>query len=344
MDKNCRLYRPSEEARLDCVPATKRPLVIDGSNPQYTRPCRLDAYLDIAEKILKAQRRPLTSRQMIEYAYREGIAPPQLHGRTQHKTLGARLSVDILTHRERSSFFRTAPGRFFLREFLADETIPEKLRVPMIARRRQRELLRGKILAVPSSVKKEASGGTCIDTAEVTKALKKNSYRYVDSPKNTSSDEFSVWTFVMVTRGRTVLTYRHGRYKEDRDTFLKRRSIGFFTPVTDSDCGLFDIEDKGIVSAGLKAVILDLDLPFIGGSNNDYSEQARLECFLGVESPTGSGDLLGLLRFECPSWFEPLSRGLAINDLSWMDLVVPVNNIDDFDPWSQKVLEWAQSA
>jgi len=57
-----------------------------------------------------------------------------------------------------------------------------------------------------------------------------------------------------------------------------------------------------------------------------------------------ANDLLAIVRFNCPSWFEPLTRRLAINDLAWMSVSTPVNDIGDFDPWSQVVVQWLQKA
>jgi hypothetical protein len=56
---------------------------------------------------------------------------------TRHSAPGsARIS-------SRSATNRTAPGRFFLREFLTDVMIPEEHRQPVATRRRFRELMRG---------------------------------------------------------------------------------------------------------------------------------------------------------------------------------------------------------
>jgi hypothetical protein len=123
----------------------------------------LDAYLDIAEKVLRLERRPLSSRAMIGAAYRRDLVPPHLHGQTQHKTLGARISEDILALRERSLFFRAAPGRYFLRSFLTDTSIPEEHRQPVATRRRVRDLIRGPALAVDSrELEKVASADAAI--------------------------------------------------------------------------------------------------------------------------------------------------------------------------------------
>src|SRR5437763_111510 len=84
----------------------------------------LETYLEIAEAVLRAARRPLTARAILDAAYRGGIVPTHLYGKTQHKTLQARLSEDILLRKLESRFFRTDPGYFFLSELRSDPKIP----------------------------------------------------------------------------------------------------------------------------------------------------------------------------------------------------------------------------
>lgn len=303
----------------------------------------MDAYLEIAERVLSDARKPLSAKQIIEQAYTKRLVPPQLHGRTQHKTLGARLSEDILVKRERSSFFRTAPGRFFLRSLQTDNSIPENFRVPIVARRRQRELLPPKALALRQTLIDRFANRGRLDVAAILTLLKKNEYHYANTGVSRKSEEALIWSFVMVTRGTEVLTYRHGRYRENRDTFIKRRSVGFFTPVVEQDYDLFDKGDRGILSAGMKAVIIDLDFPPTHKGQDSLDTLAKLKCLLQAPAKSGYQDLLAIIQFECPTWFEPLKRRLAINDLRWMDLLTPTNNIEDFDPWSQIVLYWTHN-
>lgn len=296
----------------------------------------MDSYLALAECVLRAARRPLAAREILESAYAFGIVPPQLFGKTQQKTLGARLSEDILLRRDRSAFFRTEPGKFFLSEFLNDVTVPESYRTPIVARRRERELQRGRFIAVREQTlrtgAREARRG---DTLNV---LQRQDFRYLDSLSEKAEGELILWSFVMVTRGDDVLTYRHGRYREGRDAFLRRRSIGFFTPVVDIDRDLFDQGDHGVVAAGVRAAVLDLDMPRTVSHDAEYQELAQLTDFLVHHDKSSSDSLLAVVRFDCPQWFEPLTRRLAINDMAWLSLRSPVNHLEDFDPWSQRVL------
>jgi hypothetical protein len=306
-------------------------------------PARMsDTYLTIAERVLAQARQPLTAREILQRAYVDRLVPTQLHGLTQHKTLGARLSEDILARKERSAFFRTGPGQFFLRRYLQDASIPEQFRKPIVARRRQRELVKGRILSVcRDAITNLVDSFQSAATLRQLFAEHKFHYRSKFSPP--TSDDLSVWSYVVVTKGTKVLTYRHGRFKQGIDPFVRQKSIGFFAPVVDHDADIFDNGDRGIVNSGLRAVFFDLDLPQEIGTRGKYEDRSNLECFI-IPEPLVGPSLLAVVKFECPEWYEPVGRRLAINDLRWMDLVTPINSIDDFDPWSRRVFEWAKGA
>jgi HB1, ASXL, restriction endonuclease HTH domain len=171
----------------------------------------LDAYLDIAEMALRSERRPLSPRAILAAAYRAGIVPHRLHGKTQHKTLGARLSEDVVRRNERSLFFRPAPGKFFLREFLTDPSIPEEHRRPVPTRRRFRELILGPALAFDArTLACKVLSDEPIQPDIILNLLYADQFRYED-PRHRSPDSVFCRSFVCVQRGSEILTYRLGR-------------------------------------------------------------------------------------------------------------------------------------
>lgn len=281
-------------------------------------------------------RRPLTSREIVEVAYRHDLVPSHLFGKTQHKTFGARLSEDILARREHSLFFRSEPGRFFLREFLRDPSIPEAYKSPITARRRERELRRGASLGLDERTARSASSGAVEPQQALREAREQGAFCYFSGPERTVST-LQVWCYVVLKRDDEVLTFRHGRYREGREAFLKRRSIGFYTPVSDRDVDLFNDGDLGISSSGLRAIAFDLDLPHFV-FNEKYRPKMNLSDFVLASDEAGKEDLLAIIDMDCPPRFEPLTRRLAINDLAWMRLDRPVNHLEDFDPWSRAVM------
>ncbi|CAN7263896.1 HTH domain-containing protein [Mesorhizobium caraganae] len=74
----------------------------------------MNSYLTMSQAVLSKSRQPLTAREILNAAYRLQLVPDHLFGKTQYKTLHARLCEDILHNRRASLFIRTAPGRFSL--------------------------------------------------------------------------------------------------------------------------------------------------------------------------------------------------------------------------------------
>ncbi|MGE0154403.1 MAG: HTH domain-containing protein [Reyranellaceae bacterium] len=293
----------------------------------------MDAYLEIAASILRLEKRPLSPRAILAAAYRNSLVPHHLHGRTQHKTLQARLSEDIVAHRDHSLFFRTAPGVFFLREYLTDTRVPEEFRNPIPTRRRVRELTRSPVLCVSAvEIANFIEPNTIVEPKAILESLE-NSFEYAPI-KEKSSNQILVRSFVCVRRENKILSFRLGRYRDDRDSFLARRTIGFTTLIEVGDHTLFNLRDWGIVDAGVRAIKIDLDLP----TNMVLETSACLTAFVWACDDGASNDLLSIVDFDCPDWFEPTKRRLALNDLEWLDTTMFINNIDDFDPWSRIVL------
>lgn len=298
----------------------------------------MDSYLNLAVSVLKEERRPLSARAILSSAYRRGLVPPQLYGATQHKTLQAGISEDIVARREHSLFFRTEPGRFFLREFLADTSLPEEFRRPVPTRRRVRELDRGPALAFDRSVLYGAmTESSATRTEAILQLLRADLHRYED-PKHCPINTVFVRAFVCVLKNTKVLSYRLGRYRDERETFLSRRCIGFSSLVHPEDHTLFDRGDYGITDSGIRAIHIDLEIP---QAPTRIAENGigSLEFFVwACGARPRTDDLLAVVKYECPPWFEPTKRRLALNDMAWLDLRHPVNDPEDFDPWSKAVL------
>jgi len=196
-------------------------------------------------------------------------------------------------------------------------------------------LVLGPALAIEAGILREiATENTPINPNTIFDLLRQNKYAYLD-PKNDSRNMVFFRAFVSVHREHEILTYRVGRYRDDRDSFMLKRSIGFSTFITIDENTLFTLGDFGITDSGVRAVKTDLDIPDVSGHRPD---SASLGYFLWCGANDGSTNLLAVIRFQCPAWFEPTKRRLALNDLKWLDSKTPPNDFDDFDPWSKLVL------
>lgn len=297
----------------------------------------MDSYLDIAHKVLRASRRPMSARGILDAAYRARIVPEHLRGKTQHKTLQARLSEDILHHRSSSLFYRTEPGIFFLSELIADPSIPKKYKEKFQARRRTRDLKKGAPLGVRRSfLRSWVENHRGVEMASFFRdAEARDSVKYLN---DCDDGEFAIlWTFSLVRRGESTLSYRIGRYRDDRDAFANKRTIGFPGLVTSIDRTLFSQNDYGATDNALAVLMLDLDLSSQSFDSGEVSvPEAR--CLIEAESDDGLTVALLVLEWNCPDWFEPTTLRLSLNDPCWMDVTVAPNNLEDFEPWSKSAL------
>ncbi len=302
----------------------------------------MDSYLALAEHVLRAQKRALSALEILRIAYRDGIAPDHIHGQTQHKTLQARLSEDILRYRDGSKFYRPAPGRFFLHAMKDDPDVPDCDRRPIVARRRKRDLPRHHALAFqkPLVASETAKTGE-LAVNSFTQLIKNGCYHYAASSRHPLPDDVLVWSFVVVVKKGHVLSHRAGPYREQRDSFMSKRVIGFYSPVVETDMTLFDRADHGVVWSGMKAIASDLDL-YDDLEWRALSANCKLRTVIYPQSDGESDSLLAVVSFACPDWFEPTSSRLAINDLQWIDLRMPINHTEDFDPWSKMLLPVAR--
>ena len=297
----------------------------------------MDSYLEIAQRVLRASRRPMTAGGILETAYAASIVPRHLYGKTQVKTLRARLSEDVLRN-QHSAFFRTEPGYFFLNELVSDLSIPAKYKEKFESRRRTRDLHVAPFLAVDSSFVNGLGGELVsnwhdfIRTAESSNAL-----HYLQTREDTDR-ALVVWTFSVVRRGTEVLSYRTGRYRSDADTFTNKRTIGFPGVISFFDCTLFSDGDYGAKENALNSILSDLDISAVAVHGEKLADpQPRFA--IRVHRSNGQPVLLVVLDWICPSWFEPTTRRLSLNDPRWLDLRVSPNDIEDFEPWSKATLE-----
>lgn len=299
----------------------------------------MDSYLDIARTVLRARRRPMGARSILAAAYKAEILPAHLYGKTQQKTLQARLSEDILHDREASIFYRTEPGHFALKEFLNDPDFPAKWKAQFPARRRTRDLKRPDSLAIRTTMAASLEN-TAISMSEFSERLEGSDALTVMHPKEMEKHGYSaIWTFSVVRRDDQVLAYRIGRYRDDRDTFANRRSIGFLGALAADDVSLFSTDSLGVRDCAIAVLTQDLDLS-VATFEHPAEQIPKIECVTALADRQGHLDLVIVLLWNSPEWFEPTTKRLSLNDPGWLRPSTPPNDMDDFEPWSARILKW----
>ena len=298
----------------------------------------MSTYLEVAEKVLETNGVPMNSKDILQAAYSMNLLPSELYGKTQHKTFHARISVDIRKKGEKSAFYRVARGVFFLNKLRNSPRLSEQQQRGIHAIPRIRELNRDPVLEIKKNIiDRLASKKGVLDASEIETVLSFENTKYGNA--KTSNDQYcKLWVFVIVQKHEEILTYRHGKYRENKDAFLNKRTIGFKTLVTANDRTFLDNEDCGILHAGLAATFADLGVPFESVSIDAEKESSEIEFFLSYCNESGEDELVCIVNYSCPDWLEPLKRTLAINDLSWLKTTHLPNNIDDFDGWSKIII------
>ncbi|MEM1149835.1 MAG: HTH domain-containing protein [Pseudomonadota bacterium] len=296
----------------------------------------MSSYLEIAEKVLSHRRRPMGPHAILRDAFMLDLMPPHLHGETQHKTLQARLSEDILHEKERSRFVRTEPGKFFLRALLSDESIPAEFRTTIKARRRKRELTPDPVLCIARDSLHRLEAETARNQWLVYEELRQSGELSYFKVKDRPKDHIPIWCFVMLVREECVLSYRVGRYRAHEENLTAKRTVGFTTLVTEAQQTLFNHRDLGVIEAGVTALALDIDFPMDVEALE--AETSGVMSVVSVTDDESTEAVLLVIQTACPPWFEPTARRLSMNDMSWIPFRVPPNHLEDFDPWTQAVV------
>ena len=288
----------------------------------------------------------MSTHEIMREAFLRGIVPTHLHGQTQHKTLGARLSVDILNYRKKSLFFRTQPGRFFLREFMKDKKIPIEFRTPIVARRRKRELKNKNIACISTDLvatKNIFGAYPVLKPEDLEEIISSGEILYCDLDQVSERAVAPIYSYVILTKKDKVLVHTKSKYAESRASFAEQLSLGFAIPLAHDDMTLFDFSDHGMVAAGLTAVAMDLDIEF-AEEFPEFEAVANFTCCPIVQSPSMQMNLLGIVKVEVPEYFNPIHKKLAIRHLQWIDIPNKRRDYIKFDPWAQYILKELQSS
>jgi len=298
-----------------------------------------DAYLNLAENVLAASGTPMRPRDILRFAYLNRLVPSHLHGVTQHKTLHARLSEEISTYREASRFYRTGPGVFFLRR-LRNDAIFGVESEEFFAPPRKKELKRDWVMAL--RMRFEHTGAAKAISLEAIKGeLDEGRFGYFPySVIRRESDLAVVHSFVVVSNGDDILSYRTGRFYPSTDPLWGRRSVGVGGAVLIGEADLLYQSMHGIVANGIAELGYAIGLPRRLAEIARYKNQVRPVLAVAVPGSDSHPDVLHVVMvYSCPPDFFPSKAAMSINDLRWLSALNPTNNADDFDATSRLLIE-----
>jgi len=297
----------------------------------------VDSYLEIARAVLRSSRQPLSAPQILRIAHQMQLVPRDLYGRTQHKTLQARLASDILKNRSKSEFFRTAPGRFFLRIYQSDKNIPSRHQREYQAPLRAAQLGRFDVVAFARS---ELAGlARKLISPFPVKHLMSLSWNFARlySLRGDSNQVPFRFLLILVADGRV---YLQNQKSVEIDGELNRQTIaGIEGMVKRSDLSLFSADDLGLLDAASRTILEHFDLPRpVRRMLDDSSRWSPALAVIEDETDEIQANMITYISFQCSGITEIID---AINERvtsEWLTLPPKVNDLSRFDRSSARLI------
>ena len=298
-------------------------------------------FLIVAKKLMETERRPMSPKELIDLGQTRQLFSDKIAGQTPPQTMKAKLSVHIRRFGERSLFVRTAPGRFYLRHLLDGPCEP----------------FEAKPIVPPESTERVLVYKTAeLDRLTTWQGLKtswKSVSRRIFSqlaaharPRfdvEEDSDYTQILTYVLVTKGDAVLTYRRGTYNRTEQYLRGSFCTGFGGHVIETDFDLFHMGTEGILESAARELMEELRLPRL--------DVERLRRHQGLEiigiinddsSGVGRRHLAYVVNYAVSTdsyWGSPERGEKAITQLRWVSGsdTAPLS-LWNFEYWSQLCL------
>lgn len=261
----------------------------------------------------------MTAREILAQAYMRHTVPAHLHGKTQEKTLQARLSEDISRLREASLFFRTNRAEFFLREFIGASDIPSAYQIEFFARPRRKDLKNERILAFcdrrrcPNKLK-------VLSKADLDRIFAREDYRYTTwSELSSGRFDMPVYSFVIIHRDGEILSHEVGRFNAEIHPSRGLRSLGFGSVVRAQDGDLLYDAYHGIVGSAINELVYSLGLSRELAREARYENRIALHCGISSLDPRVGTHLRAIMSYRCPEDFAVSKGSLSLNRLAWIN-------------------------
>lgn len=290
----------------------------------------MNSYLQLAEAVLRKTNQPLSAPEILEAAYRLQLVPEHLFGKTQHKTLQARLSEDLLRNRERTAFARVAPGRFVLRSRLCVE---DQSSEEFIAPLRAYQLKKFDVICADREELERIwkDSESFVPLTSVLAAFSKQ-VPLVEAEKSLQLVHLRLLVSIKsLGRVLTVNSQRDPSYGQGR-------SFGFLGYLKGVDIDLFSRDHLGLKEASFRTLQEQTGLPRqLVEQITKTVELDAIDCLSLLDSSEAQNSVVVLTSFECDQPEEFASHIPAHRSPRWVRLPSEINDVDALEPLSQKI-------
>ena len=298
-------------------------------------------FLIVAEKVMLTEGRPLSARDLVELGRKRKLFSDAISGKTPHQTMKSKLSVHIRRFGKQSLFVRTEPGKFYLRHLLEGNRRPFEAK-PITPPKSTEFVLVYKAKELDKitnwqGVKKPWKKISC-------SIFSKLSPHYCHRFDVEVDDRYTqIVTYVLVTRGDSILAYRRGTYSHTDEYLRGSYCVGFGGHVTQVDRDLFNLDTMGILECASRELMEELQLP--SPDIKRLRDQNGLDV-IGIinddSTDVGRRHLAFVMKYavSTDSYWEYPQRGeKSITQLRWISAKDSERlSFWDFEYWSQLCL------
>ncbi|MBL4602243.1 MAG: hypothetical protein JKY84_05840 [Emcibacteraceae bacterium] len=301
-----------------------------------------NAYLNIAYMAINFAKRPLMPYEMLDIAKTEGFLPKHLHGKTPHKTMSARLAVYIREKSGKSDFYRTKAATFFLHSLTDLPETLEEYKTVFIGNLRSKSIRKENVLVAPKNIIKKLAYGEFTKYEEnAFQEINKNGCFFMDRAESEMNDEVKQFvTFTLVYNENNLLVYTRGKFTTTSERLKGQMSVGFGGHINDKDFNLFALDGGALLHNAARELREELFFDDLYKNDMEVEKRTNLLGYVNVDdSPDAQHHIAVLVAFNHKSSEIPKKGELSINQLSWLDLNVKLNDLTAFDLWSGLILK-----
>lgn len=289
---------------------------------------------------MENERRPMSPRELADLGLMRQLFSDNVAGKTPHQTMKAKLSVHIRRFADHSVFVRTAPGRFYLRHLMDGGKEPFQAKPIVPPKSTERVLVYRANELDPLTPWQGLQTSWKKVSRSIFSRLPAHHIRRFDVEQN--NDYTQVLTYVLVTRGDSILAYRRGTYNRVDQYLRGSLCVGFGGHVTEVDLDLFNTETMGVLECATRELTEELRLPAVDLDRLRRHEGLDIVGIINDDSSdVGRRHLAFVMRYEVSRdsrWAFPKKGEKAIAQLRWISANDPDVWLWHFEYWSQLCL------
>ena len=296
-------------------------------------------FLKVAERLLEQEGRPMRPKELVDLAVERKLFSDKIAGKTPHQTMKSKLCVHVRRRGTTSIFVRTGAGKFFLRRLVDVKAVYD-------APPQQKPEAQEEVLAFPNDAMQGTNRfqGIRKHWERMSRCLRRpNVCTYLDRlSAETNNNYKQVLTYILLTRRRSVLSFKRGSYNRVEDFLRGAHCIGFGGHVAKLDSTLFGYQDMGVQESAVRELFEELRLP---SKDKQRLLSGRYLKRVGLlnddSSPAGQRHFAFVFQYEVsddPAWDRPERGEKSVTQLRWLSPTAGTVPIWDFEYWSQLCL------